>query len=74
LLAVRSFNYFLISVGVFLVWFASWRFRLIGRGGYRLLVAPLLLQGYSMSLSFRCSRPNILGMISLVLFGLAFSV
>jgi hypothetical protein len=71
---VRSFNYFLVSIGVVLVWFASWRYRLIARASYRLALVPLLLFGYGVTFSYRCSRPDILGMICLTLFALAFSV
>ncbi|MES2921171.1 MAG: hypothetical protein V4819_06485 [Verrucomicrobiota bacterium] len=74
LLAARSFNFALASLAIFLTWAAAWRCRLISRPALRILIVPLLLTGYGMSFSFRCSRPDIAGMICLVCFGLAFYI
>ena len=74
LLAARSFNFALVSLGILLTWLASWRCQLISRPVVRLLIVPLLFTGYGMSFSFRCSRPDIAGMICLLCFGLAFFI
>jgi hypothetical protein len=74
LLAVRSFNFVLISVAVFLVWVASWKHHLVRRPSVRLMMVALLLLGYGISFAYRSSRPDICGMISLLSLGLAFGL
>lgn len=74
LLAARSFNFALISLGTYLTWLVSWRCRVISRPILRILVVPLLLCGYGMSFSYRCSRPDIAGMVCLLCLGLAFFI
>jgi hypothetical protein len=72
-LAIRSFNYSLMALSAFLVWMASWRFGLVKSGSMRLLLLVLLHLGYGMSFAYRCSRPDILGMVCLLLLLLAFA-
>ncbi len=72
--AARSFNLALITVAVFLAWILSWRARLIARAGLRILLPILLLTGYGTSFAYRCSRPDIAGMICLLSIALAFYV
>lgn len=74
LLAARSFNFALVSLGIFLTWFATWHCKLIFRPSLRILAVPLLLCGYGMSFAFRCSRPDIAGMICLLCLALAFFI
>jgi len=71
LLAVRSFNYVLMTVAAGLVWFGSWRWRIVARPALRVMIVPLLLLGYGLSYAYRCSRPDILGLICLTCLGLA---
>jgi hypothetical protein len=73
-LAVRSFNYALMGIAAFLVWVVSWRFNLVKSSIQRLLILPLLYLGYGMSFSYRCSRPDILALICLLLLLLAFLI
>lgn len=74
LLAVRSFNYALMALGIFLCWSASWRFGLVRSSFLRLLMLLVLCSGYGMSYSYRCSRPDILGMVCLLLLLLAHKI
>ncbi|HWX18525.1 MAG TPA: hypothetical protein VN578_01340 [Candidatus Binatia bacterium] len=74
LLAVRAFNYALMAIAAFLVWRASWRFGLVRSSWARLLMIPALHLGYGMSYSYRCSRPDILGMVCVLLLLLAFGL
>ncbi len=74
LTAVRSFNYTLMAVSAFLVWVISWRFNLVKSAASRLLLVALLHLGYGMSYSYRCSRPDILGMTCLLLLLLSFGI
>ena len=73
-LAIRSFNYILMAVAVFLIWTASWRFGLVRTPSARLFLVALLHLGYGMSYAYRCSRPDILGMTCLALLFLSFSI
>src|SRR4051812_18918116 len=73
LLAVRSFNLFLVTIAAFLVWTTAWRFRLVLKPIGRLGVVALTFLGYGLSFSYRCSRPDIAGMICLLGLALAFS-
>ncbi len=72
LLAVRSFNYVLIALAALLLWVVSWRFNLVKSSLHRLLILPLLHLGYGMSFSYRSSRPDILGLVCLLLLLLCF--
>jgi hypothetical protein len=74
LLAVRSFNYALMALSSFLLWVAAWRFGIVKMPKARLLMLGLFHFGYGMSFSFRCSRPDILGLICLLLLFLAFKI
>ncbi len=73
-LAIRSFNYTLMAFAAFLVWLVSWRFGLIKSTAGRLLFLVVLHLGYGMCFAYRCSRPDILGMTSLLLLTLSFSL
>src|SRR5258708_24210209 len=66
-LAVRSFNYTLLAIAAFLVWLASWKLNLVKSTRARLLLLALLHLGYGMSFAYRCSRPDILGLVGLLL-------
>lgn len=72
LLAVRSFNYALVALAAFLLWKASWRFNLVRSARLRLLMPLALHLGYGMSFCYRCCRPDILGMVCLLLLLLSF--
>jgi hypothetical protein len=74
LVAVRSFNYFLIGLAAYLSWMISWRFRLARTPLPRLLLVPMVHLGYGMSFAYRCSRPDILGLVCLLLLVLAFGI
>jgi hypothetical protein len=74
LLAVRSFNYALMASASFLLWIASWRFGIVKMPKARLLLLGLFHFGYGMSYSFRCCRPDILGLNTLLLLFLAFKI
>jgi hypothetical protein len=74
LLAVRSLNYTLMAIAALLVWAASWRFRLVKSSWARLTMVVVLHLGYGMSYCYRCSRPDILGMLCLLLLLFAFAV
>ena len=74
LLAVRSFNYALMALATFLCWNASWRFGLVRTSSARLLLPLVLHLGYGISFSFRCCRPDILGMVCLLLLLLTFKI
>jgi len=74
LLAVRTFNYALMALSSFLLWVAAWRFGIVKMPKARLLMLGLFHFGYGMSFSFRCSRPDILGLSSLLLLFLAFRI
>ena len=74
LLAVRSFNFSLFALAVFLVWVAAWRFRLIRFAPLRLVLLVIIELGYGINLSSRSARPDVLGMLGLVLLFLAFSI
>ena len=74
LLAVRSFNFMLMALAVFLIWNVSWRFGLIRSSFLRLLILLVLSLGYGMSYSYRCCRPDLLGMVCLLLLLLAFRI
>ena len=74
LLAVRSWNYALMALAAFLCWNASWRFGLVRSCSARLLLLLVLHLGYGMTYSYRCCRPDILGLVSLLLLLLTFRV
>jgi hypothetical protein len=72
LLSVRSLNYSLMAVAGFLVWLISWRFDLVKTSALRLFMVAILHLGYGISFAYRCSRPDILGLICLALLALCF--
>ena len=72
LLSVRAFNYSLMAMASFLVWLISWRFGLVKNSWLRLLMVTVLHLGYGISFAYRCSRPDILGLVSLALLALSF--
>jgi hypothetical protein len=74
LLAVRSYNYALMALGAFLCWNVTWRFGLVRSRFPRLLLLVLLHLGYGMSFSYRCCRPDMLGMVCLLLLLLSFRI
>jgi hypothetical protein len=71
LLAVRSLNFVLMGVAGFLVWMLSWRYGLVRRSAGRLLLPILLFSGYGMSFAYRCSRPDVLALVCLLLLALS---
>ena len=74
LLSVRSFNYALMAASAFLLWVISWRFCLVTTSASRLLMVGLLHLGYGISFAYRCSRPDILGLVCLSLLALSFGL
>jgi hypothetical protein len=74
LLSVRSFNFTLFAVAALLVWVATWRFKLIRPAPARLALIALMELGYGIALASRSARPDVLGMLCLVLMFLAFSI
>jgi len=73
LLAVRSFNFVLVSFAAFLAWVTLWRYRLVATPLRRIFIVPLLLFGYGISFAYRSARPDMAGMVSLLGLLLAFS-
>jgi hypothetical protein len=71
ILAVRSLNYVLISICVFVLWYAVRRLAIIPRAPQRLLFVALLMTGYGMGFIYRSARYDCLG---LLLFSLALLV
>jgi hypothetical protein len=74
ILAIRSFNYFLMAFAASLAWAAACRLGLIRKPTLRLLMLALLHLGYGMSFAYRCSRPDILGMVALLFLLLSFTI
>lgn len=74
LLAVRSFNFLLMTVAAFMVWVVSWRFQLVRKKSVRLIMVGLVLLGYGITFAYRTSRPDICGLITLLALALAFTV
>lgn len=72
LLALRSLNYVLISLACLGIWFLACRFQLSRDRTSRLLLIPLIHLGYGVSFAYRCNRPDILGLIILVLYVASF--
>jgi len=72
LISVRSLNYSLMAVAGFLVWLISWRFGLVKSSTLRLFMVAILHLGYGISFAYRCSRPDILGLVSLAILALSF--
>lgn len=71
LLAVRSFNFGLMGVAGFLVWLLSWRYGFVRSVAGRVLLPVLLFSGYGMSFAYRCSRPDVLALVCLLLLALS---
>lgn len=69
-LGVRSLNYFITLLAVFLVWFGSRRFHLINQGSSEMLLVVILLCSYSISFSYRSGRYDCL---ALLLFSMVFA-
>jgi len=74
LLSVRSFNFTLFAAAALLLWVATWRFRLIRFALLRIGLIVLMELGYGISLASRSARPDVLGMLWLVLLFLAFGI
>lgn len=74
LLSVRSFNFTLFAVAVLLLWLATWRFKLVSLAPGRMALIALAELGYGIALASRSARPDVLGMLCLVLLFLAFSI
>jgi hypothetical protein len=74
LLAARSLNYALMALATFLCWNVTWRFGLVRSPFARLLLLTVLHLGYGISFSYRCCRPDTLGMVCLLLLVLAFKI
>jgi len=74
LLAVRSLNYTLEAIAAFLVWVVSWRFRLVTLPSSRLWLVITANLASGMSLVYRNSRPDMLGLVCLLFLLLAFQI
>ncbi|HSU56126.1 MAG TPA: hypothetical protein VLT36_18860 [Candidatus Dormibacteraeota bacterium] len=74
LLAVRSFNYLILGISAWLLWFASWRMKIIASPLARLLLLFILHLGYGISFAYRCSRPDMIGLLFLALLFLSFLI
>lgn len=61
--AVRSLNFVLMSLVVWLVWDLAKRRGFVGSSGYRLVLAVLLFTGHALMFSFRMGRYDVLGML-----------
>ena len=68
LLALRSLNYVLISVACLGVWLLTCSFQLSNHRASRLLLLPLIHLAYGVSFAYRCNRPDMLGLIILILY------
>src|SRR5215472_7747010 len=66
LLAVRAFNYVLMTLAAFLLWVAGWRFGWVRSPLARLVMVVVVFAGYGMSFAYRSCRPDILGMVCLL--------
>src|SRR5207249_4281899 len=69
-LAVRSFNYVLMACAAHLVWVICRRFGIVKSALGRVLVVAVLELSYGMSFCYRCARPDILGLTSVLLLAL----
>jgi hypothetical protein len=74
LFSVRIFNYTLISVAGILLWVILRRTRLVDSPLLRLVLIATVHLGYGISFSYRSSRPDILGLICLLLIILALGI
>src|SRR5258708_22191875 len=72
--AVRSFNYPLMALAGFLLWTVSWRFGLVRSTAMRLLMLVVLHFGYGMSFCYRSCRPDMLGLVCLLLLSVSFMI
>lgn len=66
-LGVRSLNYLLFGMASFLVWNISGRFGIAKTPLSRLLLVATVHCGGAIALAYRGSRPDVLGMLSLLL-------
>ena len=73
-LAVRSFNYVAMALAAFLLWVSLWRLSLVRIPWARLAVVVLAHLGYGMTVAYRCSRPDILAAVCLLLLLLSFAI
>ncbi len=73
-LAVRSFNYFLMGVSSLLFWLLLWRFNLVPSARWRLAFVTAFHFGYGISYAYRCSRPDTLGLCLTLVLALLFTV
>src|ERR1041385_4399975 len=72
--AARSFNYVLMALASFLIWCCARRFRLVASGALRVALVLVIHLSYGLSFSYRCSRPDMLGLVCLLLLVLAFGL
>ncbi|MES2924203.1 MAG: hypothetical protein V4819_21815 [Verrucomicrobiota bacterium] len=68
LFAIRSFNYLLISIACIGVWMLALRFGICRSMWARLSLIPMIHLGYGVSFAYRSSRPDILGLLILLLY------
>src|SRR4051812_41432631 len=74
LLAVRSLNFALLGLAAYLLWRAMGRLGLVNRPGARLMAIALAQMGYGFSFAYRCSRPDVLGAVAVLLLLLSFTM
>jgi hypothetical protein len=72
-LGVRSLNYVLFGITSFLLWTVSLRLGLASTPLSRILLVATVHFGAAISLAYRCSRPDVLGMLCLLLLALVLS-
>ncbi|HEV2694984.1 MAG TPA: hypothetical protein VG347_18970 [Verrucomicrobiae bacterium] len=74
LLAVRSYDYFLMGVSCLLFWLLLCRSGLVSSARWRLILVTVFHFGYGISYSYRCSRPDTLGLCLTLGLALMFTV
>jgi hypothetical protein len=72
-LGIRSLNYFLFGITSFLLWTVSVRFGIAKTALSRILLIVIVHCGAAISLAYRSSRPDVLGMACLLLLALVLS-
>ncbi len=73
LFAVRSYNYFLMTVSCLLFWLLLHRLKLLPSARWRLAFVTVFHLGYGISFAYRCSRPDTLGLCLTLVLGLLFA-
>ena len=73
-LGARSLNYLLIAVACWLIWLAVRRLNLIERVVPRLMLIPLIVCGYGLSINYRSARYDCLCILICSAIFLAFSI